>query len=185
MDPKVNGKIEHQGDRMDVEYKYIEKWLKKDGRFMNGVDVGCGNSPLSPDVLALDVQANREYAKAQIVWNCHDLELFSDGVLDFVFSSHVLEDFEDIPVVFLNWWKKIKVDGLMILLLPDIQGGRYPKASDPDGNPSHRTDVGRAYIEAMLKDMDEKGKIKYIMEQVDTIPRNESCSIDFVVRKKG
>ena len=189
MEAHVNHNITSEGDRMHTEYKYIEKWLKKDGDFLKGIDVGCGTNRLSDRVLSLDVQPNNKYAHADIVWDCKDLEIFHDGVLDFVFSSHVLEDFEDIPAVFMKWWKKIKADGLMILLLPDMQAGRYPKIDERDdkgklkGNPSHRTNVGREYMESILKKMDEEGKIKYKMEQVDTIPHNETCSIDVVIRK--
>jgi len=168
---------------MKSDFESVSKWMIENGRFKNGIDVGCGTNRLSPDVLSLDVQPDLRYASAQIVWNCKDLEFFNDGVLDFIFSSHCLEDFENIPDVFCAWWKKIKPNGLMILLLPDMQSGRYPKCSDPKGNPSHRTDTGKAFMEGMLQGLMERGKIKYKMEQIDTIPHDKSSSIDFVIRK--
>jgi predicted SAM-dependent methyltransferase len=171
---------------------YLKKWTIKDNRFMNGIDVGCGTSRIDDMILSIDQQADYRYAHAQLVWNCHDLELFQDGVLDFVFSSHCLEDFEDIEVVFMHWWKKLKVDGLLLLLLPDMEncscefckgGTRYAKVGE-GGNPSHRTNVGKKYLTGLLQNLYEKGIIKYVMLQQDTIPHNVSCSIDFVIQKK-
>lgn len=171
--------------------KYLKKWTIKDNRYMNGIDVGCGTSRIDNMIVSIDQQSNYSYAHAQLVWNCHDLEIFSDNKLDFIFSSHCLEDFEDIPVVFLNWWKKLKLDGFMLLLLPDMENcncefckgkSRYPKVEE-GGNPSHRTNVGKKFMNDMLKKMNDEGKIKYEILQQDTIAHNESCSIDFVIKK--
>lgn len=163
--------------------KYLKKHVIADNRFLNGIDIGCGTKRIDPMILSIDQQPNYKYAHAQLVWDCKDLELFADNVLDFIFSSHVLEDFEDIPGVFCAWWKKLKVGGKMLLLLPDIQGGRYAKCGEPGSNPSHRTNVGKVYMRTMLMNLQKDGKIKYEMLQEDTIPHNESSSIDFVIKK--
>lgn len=165
---------------------YLKKWTIESNRFKNGLDVGCGTSRIDDMITSVDNQPDYRYANAQMVWDCKDLEIFSDNVLDFIFSSHCLEDFEDIPAVFCNWWRKLKPKaGLMLLLLPDIEGGRYPKVGAPGGNPSHRTNVGKNYVLNMLTSLREKGLIrKYAVLQCDTIPHNESSSIDFVIRKE-
>ncbi len=167
--------------RIEFE-KYLKKWTIKDNRYMNGIDVGCGTSRIDDMIVSIDQQSNYKYAHAQLVWDCHNLDLFSDNVLDFIFSSHVLEDFEDIPKVFLAWWRKLKKDGLMLLLLPDMEGGRYPKVEE-GGNPSHRTNVGKNYVVDMLEKLKSNGELDYKIEQMDTVPHNESSSIDFVIRK--
>ena len=59
---------------------------------------------------------------------------------------------------------------------------RYPKVDD-GGNPSHRTNTGKFYMYEMLQGLLERNKIKYEILQKDTIPHNESCSIDFVIKK--
>jgi len=169
---------------MQFEFQHIEKWLMKDGRYGNGVDVGCGTNRISDQIISIDQNPNWAYAHAQLVHDCKDLEIFADGALDFIFSSHCLEDFSDIPSVFVAWWKKLRVDGLMILLLPDMESGRYAKVGDPHGNPSHRTDVGKKYINDMLNKLAGEGKIKFEMIQEDTIPHEKSSTIDFVIRKK-
>jgi SAM-dependent methyltransferase len=174
------------GDRMQWEFQCIHKYLQG-----HGVDVGCGTNRLSNQVLSIDQQPDVRYAHADVVHNCHDLEIkeekefdghvytFEDETLDFIFSSHCLEDFDDIETVYMNWWKKLKPNGYMLLLLPDMEGGRYPKVGEPKGNPSHKTDVGKNYIENML----ERLPIKYKLVQCDTLPHDKTCSIDFVIQK--
>ncbi len=173
-----NAKIEFE--------RYLKKWCIKDNRYLNGVDVGCGTSRIDPMIPSIDNQPNYMYAHNQYLWDCKDLELFNDNKLDFIFSSHCLEDFADIPTVFENWWKKLKADGLMLLLLPDMEGGRYNKVEDVGGNPSHKTNAGKSFMHTMLEGLKEQSRIKdYEIVQEDTIPHTESCSIDFVIKKRG
>ena len=170
------------------------------------------------EILAIDQQPNRSFAHADIVHDCKDLNItepykfgdieytFEENTLDFIFSSHCLEDFDNIPEVFLNWWSKLKPNGLMLLLLPDMEKctcdkcnsaeskkrasdemrtARYWTIEDYEkngkGNPSHKTNVGKKYISEML---DEIG-VKYEMVQVDTLPHDKTCSVDFVIKKLG
>ena len=173
---------------MQWEFESILQFVKG-----QGIDVGCGTNRLSENVLAIDQQPDKRYSKADIVHNCHDLDItgsfefkgyvynFKDESLDFIFSSHCLEDFDDIPAVFQNWWRKIKPDGLMILLLPDMENGRYPLVGALGGNPSHKTNVGKKYIVEMLDDLG----VKYEVIQSDTLPHDKTCTIDIVLRKIG
>jgi SAM-dependent methyltransferase len=207
-----NLNITHHGDRMNQEFESIIEWCKG-----KGVDLGCGTNPISKGhILAIDQQPDQRYASADIVHNVHDLEIeetkefngqvysFVDNDLDFIFSSHCLEDFEDIPVVFANWWKKIKSGGYMVLLLPDMEtcdcelcqsddqkkyrsekklSARYWTIEDYDqhgvGNPSHKTNVGLKYITKLLNDLD----YSYEIVQSDSIPHNASCTVDIVIKK--
>lgn len=184
------------GDRMQKEFAFIEKYLyteiNEQKRFKNGVDIGCGTNRLSGNILSIDVQGDPRYSHAQMVWDCQRIDIFNSNTLDFIFSSHCLEDFEDIHSVFFNWWEKLKPNGLMILLLPDMEdcdcshckgSSRYPKVNGKTGNPSHRTNVGKKYIDDLLQHFKERGKLDYKILQQDTIPHNESCSIDFVIKK--
>jgi len=164
--------------------KYLKKWAIEGNRFKNGIDVGCGTCRIDDMIVSVDQQPDYRYAHAQFVWDCRNLDLFADNALDFIFSSHCLEDFENIPEVFMAWWRKLKIDGLMLLLLPDMENGRYPRVDDPRGNPSHRTNTGKNYICAMLENLRAASRIEYEILQVDTIPHNESSSIDFVIKKK-
>ena len=175
---------------------YLKKWIIENNRFKTGVDVGCGTCRCDDMILSIDQQPDYRYAHAQIVWDCHDLDIFADEKLDFIFSSHCLEDFSDIPLVFKNWWRKLKKDGMLLLLLPDMERcdcqfcnghSRYASIEDyqatGQGNPSHKTNVGKKFMTLMLDDLKSRDEINYKIEQMDTIPHNVSCSIDFVIRK--
>ena len=54
-----------------------------------------------------------------------------------------------------------------------------------EGNPSHRTNVGRRFMNDMLTELKNNGIIKYEIIQQDTIPHNQGCTIDFVIKKIG
>jgi predicted SAM-dependent methyltransferase len=196
MECYINDVKNEFGDRMQKEFTYIEKYLYTEvngqKRFKNGVDVGCGTNRLSPGILSIDAQGDPRYSHAMLVHDCHDLNIFNNNVFDFIFSSHCLEDFSDIYIVFENWWQKIKPYGMMILLLPDMNNcncvfckgkSRYPKVGEANGNPSHKTNITKKYIHDMLQSFAERNKIKYKILQEDTIPHNESCTIDFVIQK--
>jgi SAM-dependent methyltransferase len=219
---KINLNIKDRGGvRMKEGFKVIEKWIKDDnGKAKQGIDIGCGTDRLSMEVLAIDQNGDRRYAHADVIHNCKDLEIeketefngykykFEDNELDFIFSSHCLEDFDNIPEVFEAWWKKIKKDGLMILLLPDMEicdceictsearkeymkksklSARYWTLEDRKkhkiGNPSHKTNVGKKFMTNMLQGLKEKGRLDYDILQMDTIPHDKDCSIDFVIKK--
>lgn len=173
--------------------KYLKKWVIENNRFSNGIDVGAGTSRCDDMIVSIDQQPDYRYAHAQLVWDCANLEIFANDKLDFIFSSHCLEDFEDIPTVFCNWWKKLKIGGLMLLLLPSMEicncefckgKSRYVPVGSPNGNPSHRTNTGRQFLEKMLADLKKSDRIiDYAVEQIDSIPHNESSSVDIVIRK--
>jgi SAM-dependent methyltransferase len=210
---EINENIVHLDDRVQWEFKCIEKFL-----IGNGVDVGCGTNRLSMEVLSVDQQPNRQFAHADIVHDCKDLDIpepytfgeneytFKENTLDFIFSSHCIEDFDNIEEVFKNWWSKIKPDGYMILLLPDMEkcdceickseavqeyrkkagmSARYWTIEDYDqtgkGNPSHRTNVGKKYMHSLLS----KIGVNYEIAQVDTLPHDKTCTVDFVIKKIG
>jgi hypothetical protein len=98
-----------------------------------------------------------------------------------VFSSHMVEDLptEDAIVNCLNNWKTLVVSGgFIVLLLPDMQGGRYPTVAQ-GGNPSHRVDVGVPFIMSILP------RLKGLnLVQIDTIPHDKSCTFDVVFLKE-
>ena len=148
-----------------------------------GYDMGCGNCPLlldgtnhvdiSPQPTAL-VQIDKAVILADAV-------TINGPQLDYIFSSHMIEDLETKEAIIdcLNGWEDrlLKVGGHIVLLLPDMQGGRYPTVEE-GGNPSHQVDVGAEFLRDIGKHLPN-----LILEQIDTIPHNKSCTIDAVFRK--
>ena len=170
-----------------------------------GIDIGCGSNRLSPTVLTTDWYP---HADTDLIWKC-DLEIdgikyfqpypFSDGRFDFVFASHVLEDFEPefIQPMFDECLRLLKVGGYLITLGPDMENNRYPKwdevfteeheevksgkrkVGELIGNPSHRFDWGLTKCHELMNN----SKYKMEIAQEDTIPHHSTMTLDFVVKK--
>jgi len=165
-----------------------------------GLDIGCGTNRLSPTVMTTDWYP---HVDTDLIWNCvHEGGRypypFRDNRFDFIFASHVLEDFapDEIQFVFDEWLRMVKVGGHLIILVPDIEGGRYPgidevfTAESPEvisgerqvgelcGNPSHRVTMGVTYMNMLVNNSGHKLEAV----QVDTIP-HDTMTLDYVIKK--
>jgi len=165
-----------------------------------GLDVGPGTNRLSPTVLCSDWYPHKG---VDLVWNCvHDGGRypypFRENTFDFIFASHVLEDFEvdQIQWMFDELLRMIKPGGYLVTIGPDMQNSRYPKwdekftAESPEvisgkrqigelcGNPSHRFDWGLDFCYKLKNESAYKTEVV----QEDTIP-HDTMSIDFVIKK--
>lgn len=90
----------------------------------DGLDIGYGGDPVVPHAICMDFP--EAYAKyldhpQHLHGNALNLHWFRDGCLDFMYSSHLLEDFEDTEAVLEEWLRVLKVDGRLVLYLPDEQ----------------------------------------------------------------
>jgi len=154
-----------------------------------GFDMGCGSNPLQkPNCYHVEV-ASKEMSERQLGrpidnYIHEDASSIHGGLfyekVDYVFSSHMIEDLgseEEIVKCLKNWSTLLKDGGHIILLLPDMQGGRYPTVEE-GGNPSHRVNVGAPFIKGILSLLPSLNLV-----QMDTIPHNEGCTIDVVFRK--
>jgi len=173
-----------------------------------GLDVGCGTNRLSSTVMTTDWYP---HSHTDLIWNCLPEPKqgeqqyfypypFREDRFDFIFASHVLEDFrpEYIQLMFDELLRMVKPGGYLITLGPDMQNGRYPKwderftAEDEEvksgkravgeqkGNPSHYIDWGLD----LCHKLKEESKYKTEIVCEDTIPHN-TMTIDFVVKKIG
>lgn len=101
----------------------------------NGLDIGSGGDPVVPNAIQVELP-KKEYAKyrmgdvngAPIQWHgdCFDLP-FKDNVLDFVYSSHLIEDFPREKWVPLlgEWVRCLKPGGKLVILVPEYTRWRY------------------------------------------------------------
>jgi predicted SAM-dependent methyltransferase len=91
-----------------------------------GIDVGFGGDPITESAVRMDFEtpyACTGTAPVQLGGDCRNLKWFRDNVLDYVYSSHVLEDFSEKEAVDIlrEWTRVLKNGGRLILLLPDQQ----------------------------------------------------------------
>lgn len=95
----------------------------------NGVDIGSGGDPVVPWAIQIEL-SDKTYA----VYNSNhpprgplqyrddnaftDLP-FKDDTLDFVYSSHLLEDFKDWTPLLIEWKRVLKRGGYLVILVPE------------------------------------------------------------------
>lgn len=185
--------IEVNDSRQD--FAAVEKYVRG-----FGIDIGPGTNRLSPTVLCTDWYP---HVGVDFIWNCvHEGGRypypFMPNIFDFVFASHILEDFapDEIQWVFDEWLRMIKPGGYLVILVPDMEGGRYPdwdeKFTEEDeevktgkrqigelkGNPSHRVTMGIT----LMKKLVSMAPCALEVVQCDTFPHNQ-MTLDFIIKK--
>lgn len=91
-----------------------------------GMDIGFGGDPIHSAAIRMDMPSpytNTGENPVQLGGDCRNLRWILSDSLDYVYSSHVLEDFDraETEPVLREWLRVIKPGGLIVLLLPDQQ----------------------------------------------------------------
>lgn len=102
----------------------------------NGLDLGYGGDAISPSAITVDLE--RPYTQVgemplHLKGDALDLHWFKDNSLDYVYSSHLLEDFENTETVLREWIRVLKPGGNLVIYCPDEQ--RYRKHCQETGQP--------------------------------------------------
>jgi len=87
----------------------------------NGLDLGFGGDPICPAAIAVDLPnkyTNLGSAPQHLYGDATNLYWFKDSVMDYIYSSHLLEDFADTRSVLREWLRVLKPGGHLILCLP-------------------------------------------------------------------
>lgn len=124
-----------------------------------GVDLGFGGSAILPTAICIDraegdpLRAKHPHpSPTHIVGDVATLPWFPDASLDYCYSSHVLEDFEDTAAVLKEWVRVLKLGGHLVLFLPDQQTYvKFCKDHDSSPNKAHvHADFSLAFVKARL-----------------------------------
>ena len=92
-----------------------------------GLDIGFGGDAITTSAVRMDLPSPYtrvgRHSTVQLGGDCRSLSWWCDGVLDYVYSSHVLEDFPETETALIlrEWTRVLKPGGRLILLLPDQQ----------------------------------------------------------------
>lgn len=116
----------------------------------NGVDIGSGGDPVVPHAIQIELSDekfawyNSGHAPATPLQfrgdNAFQDLPFKDKTLDFVFSSHLLEDFtrEQWKTILPEWVRVLKPGGFLVILVPDCERWNYAiKHKNQPPNCSH------------------------------------------------
>jgi ubiquinone/menaquinone biosynthesis C-methylase UbiE len=116
----------------------------------------------------------------QLTGRAEDLYWFRDGVLDFVYASHLLEDYRDTASVLREWLRVLKSGGRLVLFCPDEQ--IYRKHCTATGQAYNQQHVHADFsLEFVKRILDRIG----MTEVVHEIPLVDIYSWDLVCRKKS
>src|SRR5437879_9682166 len=83
-----------------------------------GVDLGCGlwrlQVPKTPNndwCLGVDGSYFAHGEQVGVNWDLTKLDIFTDEIFDYVYSSHTLEDMDYPAAVLKEWWRILKPGG--------------------------------------------------------------------------
>jgi SAM-dependent methyltransferase len=112
---------------MDETTKAKQYWgpIENEATRGKGIDIGCGPDPVTPDAVRFD----KEEGDANRVTD------FVKNQFDFVYSSHCLEHMYDPRSTILDWWKLVRPQGFLFVLIPDedlYEQGVFPSRFNPD-----------------------------------------------------
>ncbi len=113
-----------------------------------GLDIGFGGDPITPSAIGMDLPMPYTAVgrrPVQLPGDCRNLFWLRNDVLDYVYSSHVLEDFPEPETsgVLREWVRVLRPGGKLVLLLPDQQ--RYLRYCRWTGQISPDGVVGNAH----------------------------------------
>jgi O-methyltransferase len=179
---KISEKLIHKKKHNKSETSFCRERLKVycNG---NGLDIGFGGDPIVPSAITID-RSNFNYSVGgqplNLCGDAADLFWFRDGVMDYVFSSHLLEDFEKSMTksVLLEWIRVLKVGGCLVLYLPDEQ--KFRRHCDSTGQPYNAAhsipEFNLDYMKGMIKDIPG-------LEVVHEDPSCEEYSFEIAIKK--
>jgi ubiquinone/menaquinone biosynthesis C-methylase UbiE len=146
------------------------------------MDIGYGGDPVVPHAICMDLPegyAHYENHVQHLHGDARNLHWFRSNSLDWIFSSHVLEDFEDTLVILDEWLRVVKPGGNLVLYLPDEQTYRaYCRTHGKLPNIHHiHEKFSLAYIKRCLA---QRTDVEIIHEQFPV----GIYSFELVLRKK-
>lgn len=110
----------------------------------SGLDIGFGGDSIVPWAITMDM--DKPYTQVgsnpqQLYGDCRVLPFLS-GSLDFIYSSHLIEDFywNEIKLILNEWIRVLKPSGKIILYQPDQQAylEHCKKTGQGIGNQNHK-----------------------------------------------
>lgn len=92
-----------------------------------GIDIGFGGTAIKPDAITFDMHKgycpSLEGHKQILRGDARQMNFICDEVFDYVYSSHLLEDFtyKELEKVLKEWRRILKTGGVLVTNCPDQQ----------------------------------------------------------------
>lgn len=148
----------------------------------DGMDIGYGGDPIVPHAICMDLPQGYAHYKdhfQHLHGDARDLRWFRSESLDWIYSSHVLEDFEDSKTVLDEWLRVVKPGGNLVLYLPDEQ--TYRAHCQSQGKPPNIYHVHEDFsLETVKRCLTDRADVEIIHERFPV----GVYSFELVLRKK-
>lgn len=155
-----------------------------------GLDIGYGGDPIIKTAITVDLKV--PYTKVgdhpcNIQLDCKEIDkIFKENSLDYIFSSHLLEDFlpDEIQNIFWKWMRLIRPGGFLVLYLPDQQ--RYLKNCEKEGSAPNANHKILNFSLEYLKSIIDSGPSVVSDKDATIVHENPDCdgySFEVVFKK--
>ena len=106
----------------------------------NGIDIGSQGSPVNINSIQIEYDRLRFADDVPIHLECDGTQNlpFKDNVLDYVYSSHLIEDYVDWTPILNEWNRMIKINGHVVIMVPDHVNFRECVSKGQADNLNHK-----------------------------------------------
>ena len=156
-----------------VSFGYLEEKILRG----KGIDIGCGEDPLFPDVYRFDFQDG----------DANNITRYVQEEFDYVFSSHCLEHMLDPVHALKEWWQLVKLGGYMYIIVPDedlYEKGNWPSINNKNHKFSFTTWKKKSWspVSVNIVDLIKELPGAYLI-RLAVMDEGDNYSLMFVLRK--
>src|SRR4026209_2381348 len=147
-----------------------------------GLDLGFGGDPITAQAIRMDMPTPYTHVgefPVQLGGDATNLYWFREGVLDFVYSSHLLEDFPDTKAVLREWLRVLKPKGRLIIFCPDEQRYRAHCQKTGDTYNTHHQQTNFS-LDSVLDALRDSGQYRVLHSD----PAVHDYSWELVIEKQ-
>lgn len=155
-----------------------------------GIDIGFGGDLIREDFVSCDLPVpygDYEGYKIDIPCDVSQGIPVKDNTFDVVYSSHLIEDFENTEEILEEFIRILKDQGTLILVFPDQK--KYEEDCKLHGtvpNAAHKIkDMGLTYIHNKLLNLEENGAIDSFIPIMEKEVKPYNCIIISKIYKKN
>ena len=156
-----------------------------------GLDIGSGGWPVVPTAIQIELPITRVSTYGPVIHGAlpialrgdgKDLYWFKDAVLDYVFSSHLIEDFdeEQAPPLLKEWARVVKPGGFLVILAAEEERFKAAVAAGQGDNPAH---VHMYAVGELTRKVGENLPGWAVLE--DRLAHPDDYTVLFVARRNG
>lgn len=153
----------------------------------NGLDLGSAGDPIVPTAIQVEKFDNycpffENQYPPQLRGDATNLVWFKDGVLDFVYSSHLIEDynFSEQHAAIVEWVRVLKPGGYLVILAPEYERWHTALKRGQPPNLAHKREPSVGDFTLIAKQI---GGLEIVEDRLCNAEDPNDYSMMFVAKK--